>query len=211
MNVTLYHYWRSSCSWRVRWALALKNIAYKSVAINLLKGEQNDPKFLLKNPRGLVPALEMDGKVLFESMAILEFLEEAFPQGASLLPQDSESRFYVRQLSQMVVAGIQPTQNLSLLNYYSSDKAKKAANAKYWIDTGMAAFEKVLQSGPYGSFCYQGMVTIADLCLVPQVYNALRFAVDMNRYPISYAIYRRCLSTQACIDASPEKQPDAVP
>jgi len=201
-DLKLYHYWRSSCSWRVRWALNHKNVPYTDIAVNLVKGEQNDPEFLKKNPAGHVPCLLVGKQPLGESMAILEWIEETYPQNA-LLPKDPISRAIVRQLALTIVAGTQPIQNLKVQRYISTDAKIGQKFAKYWIAEGLKVYEN-LAAQHAGTYSFGGELTIADLCLVPQVYNALRFNVDMGQFPTSQRVYNHCRKLTDCIKAEPE-------
>jgi maleylacetoacetate isomerase len=208
-QITLYHYWRSSCSWRVRWALIHKQIPYNDVPINLLANEQNSPHYLAINPGGFVPAISYNGMVFGESVAIMEWLEEAFP-GRPLLPQNATDRLRVRQVCQLIVSGIQPIQNLSVMRKHSTDANEQSAWARHWISSGLEKVEKIL-SPHAGSFCFGGQLTMADLCLVPQIYNANRFNVDMTAFPTIGRINQTCLHLTDCQAAAPHNQKDATP
>lgn len=209
MKFSLYHYWRSSCSWRVRWALELKGVPYESVPVNLLQGEQMTPAYQAKNPSGFVPSVEVDGRFFGESLAILEWIEEAFPKPA-LLPKDPLDRMYVRQMALTIVSGIQPLQNLATLKYFAPDEAARKPHAQHWITRGLKTFETlVMKSGKTGPYAYGDQPTFADLCLIPQIYNSLRFDVDLTPFPRSKAIYEHCLKTPACDKAAPQNQPGA--
>lgn len=208
-QMKLYHYWRSSCSWRVRWALELKGLKVESIPVNLLQNEQKAAGYALKNPMQAVPTLEVDGKPLSESLAILEWLEEKYPTPA-LLPSDPFSRAKVRELSLIIAAGTQPLGNLKVLQYVASDQGERAAFAKHWITNGLMAYEKKVRETA-GTYSFGGNVTIADLCLIPQCYNAERFAVDLGQFPLIKGIYDRCLKTKACEKAAPHNQPGAAP
>lgn len=201
-SLTLHHYWRSSCSWRVRWALELKGLKYKSVHVNLLKQENRREDYLKLHPGGFVPALVSDGFVLNESLAILEWLEENFPAPA-LLPMLSIDRVKVRQLSLIFVAGVQPLQNLNTQKYFSNDSKKREAWAKKWIIDGLNNFETVVSSCS-GKYSFKDSVTFADLCLIPQCYNALRFGIGLESFPIIERIYKTCLKDEACKLSSPD-------
>ncbi len=207
-RIILYSYWRSSCSWRVRWALEHKALPYEMVYINLLKGEHKSPEYLKKNPSGLIPSIEIDGQIYGESLAILELLEELFP-AAPLLPVDPLSRGRVRQISLMIVAGIHPLQNMSVGRTVSEDATLRLKFASHWIDSGLKKVETLLEKTA-GTFCIGSQLTFADLCLVPQCYNALRHGLKLESYPLVYRIYKHCLSLEACKAASPENQSDAV-
>jgi maleylacetoacetate isomerase len=201
-EIVLYHYWRSSCSWRVRWALNHKKIPHRLIAVDLLKGEQKSAEYLRRNPAGFVPTLEWKGNFYSESLAILEWLEESFPQ-APLLPSDAHSRMIVRQLALEIIAGTQPHQNLSVLNYFSSDASRKKEISVHFITRGLAAYERLL-NGKSGTYSYGSQITFADLALVPQCYNALRNEIDLGQFPLIHGIYKRCLKTEACKTSAPE-------
>lgn len=205
MNISLYHYWRSSCSWRVRWALALKGVAYDSIPVNLLQGEQASATYAARNPAGFVPALRVDGRFFGESLAILEWIEETWKTPA-LLPKDPLDRMAVRQMAMTIVAGTQPLQNLATLKYFAPDEAARKPHAQHWIGRGLKTFEAlVAQAGKTGPFAFGPEPTFADLCLVPQVYNALRFDVDLTATPRCKAIYEHALTTPACDAAAPHR------
>jgi maleylacetoacetate isomerase len=182
----LYNYFRSSAAYRVRIALNLKGIAYDPVAVHLVKREHRTPEFLALNPAGLVPALTTDdGAVLTQSLAIIEYLEEAHPATARILPADALARAHVRSLSLALACDVHPLCNVRVLNYLTNDLAV-APSAKdqwivHWISTGLDAFEKTLaQAGTSGKFCFGDTPTMADIVLVPQVFSARRFGVDFG-------------------------------
>lgn len=206
-DIELYHYWRSSCSWRVRWALKHKGIAYKDHPINLLKNEQNSPEYLKINPGGFLPALKVGNTIYAESMAILEWIEEMYPQHP-LLPNSATERAVVRQISMMVIAGTQPLQNLSVMRMYSNDQTEQQAWAKHWIELGIAKLEKVVAKHA-GTYSVGGSLTLADLCVIPQVYNAIRFGINMDLYPTLKRINEHCLTLPSCDAAAPHNQPGA--
>jgi maleylacetoacetate isomerase len=208
MEFKLYHYWRSSCSWRVRWALELKKVPYQKIAINLLSGDQRSAAQLERNPIGHIPTIEIEpGFHLSESLAIIEWLEERFPE-PSLLPRDPKTRAVVREVSHMIAGGIQPLQNLKVLAAVADTAEGRNAWAKKWIEDGLTAVEKRL--APFaGSYSFGGQITMADLCLIPQVYNAYRYGVDMPSKPTLKRIYDTCMKTAECKRSAPENQPDA--
>ena len=199
-KIKFYGYFRSSCSFRLRWALEYKGLAYEEVKIHLLKGEQNDPSYIKKNPAGFVPALELDGICYGESLAILEYLEEQFPTPA-LLPQDSLSRLQVRQLALSIVAGTQPLQNLQVKRLHSNDTAEQSRWCTHWITRGLATYEKLLEQTPPGTYSIGHAITFADLCLVPQCTSALREGIHLEQFPLLYAVYSRCLTLPSCQNA----------
>lgn len=209
----LYGYFRSSASYRVRIALALKGLAWDLQPVHLRRDEQRAPEFLERNPQGLVPALEHDGAVLTQSLAIIEYLEERFPQPA-LLPQSPADRAWVRALAQVVACDIHPINNLRVLQYLEKDMAlgddARAAWARRWIDAGFGAMEAMLcGDARTGDHCFGNEPTLADVCLVPQVFNSQRFAVEMSRYPTLARIHENCMRLPAFSDQAPEQQPDA--
>ena len=209
----LYGYFRSSASYRVRIALSLKGLDYDLQPIHLRRGEQRAPEFLERNPQGLVPALEDGGAVLVQSLAIIEYLEERFPE-PPLLPAPPGDRAWVRALAQIVACDVHPINNLRILQYLEKelglDDDARAAWARAWIDHGFAAMEAmVVGDSRSGSHCFGDRPTLADVCLVPQVVNSRRFGVDMNRYPTLARIYDNCMRVPAFADQAPERQPDA--
>lgn len=209
-SLVLYHYWRSSCSWRVRWGLAIKGLSYTSVPVNILAAEHASQAHRQRNPAAQLPALQIADRYFSESLAILEWLEESFPT-PPLLPTDPLDRLYVRQLALTIVAGTQPLQNPATLKHYSTDEAKRAADAKYFITRGLEVYEELLcRHGRCGSYSFKDQLTLADLCLIPQVYNALRFQVDMTQLPECQRIYEACLRLPSCDASAPHRQPGAV-
>lgn len=206
----LYDYFRSSAAYRVRIALNLKDLTYEHSAINLLKGEQNSPAYKNINPQGLVPTLATDQGTLTQSLAILEWLEEAFPK-PSIIPGDPWQKAQLRSLAYLVGCDIHPVNNLRILKYLQQELAvsddAKTQWYKHWIHTGFTALEAQLDDQP---FCRSQQPSIADICLVPQVFNALRFKVDMSGFPKIHKLYKHCNKQPAFMDAAPENQPDAV-
>ena len=208
----LHGYFRSSASYRVRIALALKGLDYDRQPVHLRRGEQQAPEFLKQNPQGLVPVLEHEGAVLAQSLAIIEYLEERFPEPA-LLPAAPEDRAWVRALAQLIACDIHPINNLRILQYLEHnlgvDDEARNAWARRWIDSGFAAMEAMLSDNPRtGGHCFGGQPTLADICLVPQVFNSQRFGVDMDRYPTLARIHENCMRLPAFADQAPERQPD---
>lgn len=215
----LYSYFRSSAAYRVRIALALKSLAYDTIPVHLLRdgGQHNGSAYRGANPQGLVPALQMAerGPVLAQSLAIMEYLDEVHPAPA-LLPADALGRARVRGLAHMVACEIHPLNNLRVLRYLERElQADEAARGRWyahWVAEGLGAIEKMLAERPGpGPFCLGATPTIADACLVPQVFNAWRFKVPVEPYPLVGAVVEACLALPAFDASRPERQPDAEP
>lgn len=209
MNETvLFDYWRSSASYRVRIALNMLAIPYRSVAIDLLAGQHKQPEHLARNPQGLVPALQIDGRMLTQSLAIIEYLSETRP-GSGLLPSAPLERHHVRALSDAIAMDIHPVCNLGVVFHVmqqSSDPdAARAAWMRKFIGEGLEAFERMLDSPDTGTFCHGDRPTMADLCLVPQIYNARRWNVDLSTCPRVVAIADRCAALPAFAAAHPDQ------
>ena len=208
----LYSYFRSSAAYRVRIALNLKGIDYETVPIHLQKdgGRQKSAEYRAVNPQMRVPALELPGgDVLVQSLAIIDYLEETFPEPA-LLPADTRSRAHVRAVADIVACDIHPLNNLAPLNYLR-DPLRLDQNAvrgwyHHWILEGLAAVEALIKPGPYA---FGAAVTLADICLVPQVANAQRFKVPLEKFPHVLAADAACRELPAFDKARPENQPDA--
>nr|WP_251373855.1 maleylacetoacetate isomerase [Janthinobacterium sp. JC611] len=213
----MYTYFRSSAAYRVRIALNLKGIAYDSIPVHLLHdgGQQLLPAYRAVNPSALVPALDDDGAILTQSLAMLEYLDETRP-GVPLLPADPLERARVRALALAIACDAHPLTNLRVLKYLKntlglSDEAKQEWY-RHWMAEGLAAVEALLAQGdPAGTglFCHGDGPTMADCCLVPQVFNAQRFAIDLAPYPRVARIHAHCAGLPAFIAAHPSQQPDA--
>ncbi len=215
MDLKLYSYWRSSAAYRVRIALNLKGLEYDLVPIHLLRdgGEHHRAAFLELNPQGLVPVLTDGGRVYRQSMAILEYLDEAYPE-APLLPSEIRARGRVRSLAQIIACDIHPLNNLRVNMYLDKELGIKGKDRiqwmNYWMTEGFTAFESMLAGSPTtGEFCEGDTPTMADCFLVPQVYNARRYGCDLAPFPLITEICERCEALAEFRVASPENQPDA--
>jgi maleylacetoacetate isomerase len=211
--VKLYSYHRSSASYRVRIALNMKGIDYDLVPVNLKEEEQYSKEFKVINPQGFVPVLEDGENRITQSLAILEYLEEKYPS-PSLLPGSVEERAKVRALAQQIAVDLHPLNNLRVLKYLVDDMqlddAQKNAWYHHWVDQEFQTYEAHIEKNvAKDGFCAGQTITFADICLIPQVYNALRFNVDMNKFPSICCVYNRCMGVDSFISAAPENQPDA--
>jgi len=211
----LYTFFRSSASYRVRIALNWKGIGYEQAAIHLRRGggEQLMPAYQALNPQGLVPALEDNGRILTQSLAIIEYLEETHPN-PPLLPQNAADKALVRSMALVIACEVHPIQNLRVLNYVKAtyNQTDEQANkwAQHWIDLGLSALqEMIIGQSKGGKFCFGDSPTLADICLIPQLGNARRYGCDLSKYPTILAIEKNCNAIPAFTDAAPEKQPDA--
>ena len=211
----LYTFFRSSASYRVRIALNLKGLNYEQVPIHLRRGggEQFSAPYKAVNPQALVPALEDNGNILTQSLAIMEYLEERYPK-PPLLPADPADRALVRSMALIVACEIHPIQNLRVLVYLKNSLHQSDDDlnrwARHWIDLGLPALDQIIAAGSKrGKFCFGDTPTLADICLVPQLANARRFGCNLSVYPTLLQIETACNALQAFADAAPEKQPDA--
>lgn len=214
MKLVLHNYWRSSASHRVRIGLALKDLPYEYVAVNIVKGEQAADDYRKHSPLAQVPTLEVvedDGRsfAISQSLPILEYIEERWPGNARLLPQDLYLRARTRSLAEIVNSGIQPHQNLTTTRKLKAMGGDDVAWVKGFVADGLAAFARALEDVA-GKFCVGDAPTIADCCLVPQLASARRFAVDISQHAQLLAIEERCLAMPAFAKAMPDQQPDAV-
>ncbi len=211
----LYSYWRSSASYRVRIALNLKALDYEVIPIDPLRdgGEQFQQAYQLKNPQGIIPTLEDGDVIIGQSLAIIDYLDGQHP-APPLYPKDRRERAFTQHLALAVACDIHPLNNLRVLKYikndFNLDDDMKDAWYAHWITSGFTALEKLLAkrnwSGPY---CMDDQITIADLCLIPQIYNARRFHVPLDNFPTLIKIEHACMALDAFQDAAPERQIDA--
>jgi len=214
MKLVLHGYFRSGTSYRTRLALNWKGVPYEYVGVNLVEGEQHSDAYKAKNPQGLVPALEVDGEILTQSVAILEWIEETFPD-RPLLPSDPIKRAKVRAFAAAIGCDIHPLQNLRILKkareLAGDDPEAGPAWARHWISLGFEALEKLAQQGDgQNGFLFGDRPTLAEIYLLPQMFNARRFGVDLTPYPRLVAADEAARALPEFERAAPENQPDAV-
>jgi maleylacetoacetate isomerase len=210
-DTILYGYWRSSATYRTRIALNLKGVSYRTVGVHLLKDEHTQPAHLARHPSGRVPILEIDGRRIGQSMAMIDYLDETRPD-PPLLPRDPTARAHVRDLKDQIVADIHPLNNTSTLArlraQFGADDAAIASWYEHWIVRGFNVLEQMLPST--GNFCIGDSATLADIVLVPQVTNARRYPqIDLNQFPKILRIDAALRQIKAFRDAAPENQPEA--
>jgi maleylacetoacetate isomerase/maleylpyruvate isomerase len=208
----LYNYFRSSASFRVRIALALKGLPYEYVPVHLVKGEHRQPAYASLSPSLLVPMLETDaGERLGQSMAIIEYLDETHPVPA-LLPKDGLGRARVRALAQLIACEIHPLNNLRVLKYLvrelKLDEETKTTWYRHWVRDGLETFERELARLPASTYCYGNTPTLADCCLVPQIFNGRRYDVNFDGLPRTMAAFDACMAHPAFQQAQPSSCPD---
>lgn len=208
----LHNYFRSSASFRVRIALELKALPYEYVAVHLARGDHKKEPYATLSSDGLVPLLEVDGEKLSQSMAIIEYLDEMHPAPA-LLPADAVGRAKVRALAQSIACEVHPLNNLRVLKYLvkelKADEEAKNAWYRHWCRSGLEAFERQLGQLPAASYCYGDTPTLADCCLVPQIFNAQRFKVTLEGLPRTQAAFEACMALPAFQKAQPSACPDS--
>ncbi|MTI08998.1 maleylacetoacetate isomerase [Curvivirga aplysinae] len=212
----LYTYWRSSAAYRVRIALNLKNVTCDFEYIHLVKdgGEHKKSSYTSKNPQGLVPTLELDdGQILRQSLAIIDYIDQNFGP-SQFLSEDPLTRAHIQAVAQIIACDIHPVNNLRILQYLSHEfnveDDEKAQWYTHWVHQGFDAIEAMLAQKSNGKFCFGNQTSLADICLIPQVYNAKRFHMDMDRYPVISSINDHCMTLNAFYKASPEVQKDAI-
>ena len=208
--LTLYSYWRSSAAYRVRIALNLKGLAHETVGVNLVSGAQHTPDYRARNPQGRVPWLDADGFGTGQSLAIIDYLEESHPQ-PPLLPADRKLRARIRAFALTIACDIHPLNNLGVLRYLSDRLGQPQAALddwyRHWISEGFAVLEQLVGEGPY---CFGTAPSLADICLVPQMYNARRYNVDLAPFPRLLAADAHARAHPAFAAAAPEAQADAA-
>ena len=212
----LFTYWRSSAAYRVRIGLNLKGLPHVLTPVHLVRdgGQQHAADYVALNPQHLVPTLRHGERVLVQSMAILEYLEEAFPGTAALLPADATGRARVRALAQVVACDTHPLNNLRVMRYFERewqvDAARRDDWMRHWMQEGLSALETLVAgNADTGRHCHGDAPGLADCCLVPQLYNARRFELDLAPYPTLLRIEANCQALDAFDRARPERQPDA--
>jgi maleylacetoacetate isomerase len=211
----LYNYFRSSASFRVRIALNLKGLAYEYIPVHIAKGEHKKEEFAALSTDNLVPVLEIDGQRLSQSMAIIEYLDEKFPE-PSLVPKDALARAQVRALAQSIACEIHPLNNLRVLKYLTKDLGvnEDAKNNWYrhWTRSGLESFERQLAlvqgKESVSGYCFGSAPTLADCCLVPQIFNAQRFKTNLDGLPRTMAAFETCMKLDAFAAAQPSRCPD---
>ncbi len=212
-TLSLYTYFRSSAAFRVRIALNLKGLAYESKYIHLLKngGQEKSAEYEQLNSQKLIPCFADGDHVISQSLAIIEYLNEKYPE-PELLPEDLHMRAQVRSLALSIACDIHPLNNLRVLQYLDNklgvDERKRIQWMQHWIAEGFSAIETQLHKLDSWDYCFSSHVSMADLVLIPQVYNAMRYACDMRSYPRIHQIYQHCMQQAEFVTASPEEQAD---
>jgi len=214
-TLRLYSYWRSSAAYRVRIALNLKHLPYEIVPVHLLEGggHQRSPEYRAIHPQGLVPVLKHGHRILRQSMAIIEYLDETWPD-PPLLPATARDRVRARAIAEAIACDVHPLNNLRVLQYFENvwnvPAPERDEWVRHWIREGLAAVEQMLaEHHSTGTFCDGELPGLADCCLVPQVFNARRFSLDIQPYKTIRRIYEACMALPAFESARPERQPDA--
>jgi maleylacetoacetate isomerase len=213
-GIKLYGYWRSSAAFRVRIALNLKGLSYDIVPVDLTRDDQHDTEFRELNPQELTPVLIDGTRIIRQSMAIVEYLDETYDGEHKLMPVNTRERARVRGLAQLIACDIHPLNNLRVMQYlereFNAPQVERDRWTQHWIREGFGAMERLLGTNPStGLFCEGDEPTLADVCLVPQVYNAQRWSVDLDPFPLIRRINAECMRLGAFERARPENQPDA--
>lgn len=211
--IKLYHYWRSTSSWRVRWALDFKKIPHTLVHVNLLNGESESPEHLARHPAGFVPVMELEsGETLVESLAMIQYLESTFPDRPSLLPKDPFSRAQALALAEVINAGTHPLQNppvtAYLAQHFAATPEQQTAWNQHWIRKGLELYENLLPASVLESktpFSVESTLSIADLCLMPQLYNAHRYGVGLGNFPKIMAIEANLAQIESYLSSHPDR------
>ena len=212
-KIQLYSYYRSSCSYRVRIALYFKNIPFEYIPIHLIKngGEQKNEKYKKLNPEGLVPTLIHNNQVITQSMAILHYLEDIYPS-PSLFPKEPKKKAYILSICEIINSSTQPLQNLIVLNYLKSywqmNNNNKQKWLKFWIYRGLLSVEQKIKKNKIGPFAAGRNLTVAELFIIPQIYNAKRFNINLKKFPRLLTIEGTCQHLPAFKKAHPDTQPD---
>ncbi|CAM3489583.1 maleylacetoacetate isomerase [Parendozoicomonas haliclonae] len=205
----LYDYFYSSAAFRTRIALNLKGLEYEQIPVNLRTGQQSQSDYKAQNPQGLVPALSVAEGTLGQSLAIIEWLEETYPE-IPLLPKAPWDKARVRAMAYTIACDIHPLNNLRVLNYLKDDlevtEQQKTEWYHHWIGKGFDALEQQVEAAP---FCFGDKPTLADVCLIPQIKNAMRFEMDLSPYPKLRSIWEHCMTLDAFVRAMPENQETA--
>lgn len=211
MNLKLYGYWRSSASWRIRWALKVKKIPYDYIPVNILKEEHREPTHLSRVPMGTLPVIEIEPRnFLSQSLPIMLWIEETFSSEPYLFSKDRTYRYKILELCELINSDTAPLQTPRAQKAYSEQPEGKAAWAKGFIIKGLSAFQTLIGNSG-GKYCLGDNLTAADLFLIPQMYNARRFGIDPEKeFPKLHSIYEHCTQLPECVDSSPDKQCDAV-
>ncbi|HEX3896601.1 MAG TPA: maleylacetoacetate isomerase [Rudaea sp.] len=215
-RIKLYSYWRSSAAYRVRIALNLKGLPYELIPVHLINngGEHHSEAYQEINPQQKVPTLIDGERIIRQSMAIVEYIEETYDGEHRLMPVMARERARVRALAQIVACDIHPVNNLSVMQYleheFNTPQVERDRWTRHWITEGFKGLEKLLATNPStGQFCEGDEPSLADICLIPQVYNAYRWSVDMDQFPLIRKISDECMKMEAFDRAKPENQPDA--
>ena len=213
----LYSYFQSSAAYRVRIALHAKALTFETHAVHLLRdgGEQLSEAYTAVNPAALVPSLDDNGVIVRQSLAILEYLEEAYPETARLLPASAAGRATVRAMALDIACDVHPLSNLRVLRYLSRQlsvaEPERKAWSRHWVENGLTALEKLTtRHSTGGRYCFEDELSIADACLIPQLANARRYECDLSQFPTLMAIEAHCLTLEAFQKAAPAAQPDAT-